>query len=107
MIDAVQRDGTCWMGGTVWQERHAMRISVSDSATTEHDIDISADAVVRAWQLDLRLSAEASGLDDREHRLERVEVTEHCVERAGVAIALDSAGDERRGDISRVRAQFE
>jgi hypothetical protein len=27
-----------------------MRISVSDSSTTEHDIDVSADAVVRAWR---------------------------------------------------------
>jgi glutamate/tyrosine decarboxylase-like PLP-dependent enzyme len=50
VIDAVQRDGTCWMGGTVWRGRHAMRISVSDSSTTEHDIDVSADAVLRAWQ---------------------------------------------------------
>jgi glutamate/tyrosine decarboxylase-like PLP-dependent enzyme len=50
VIDAVQRDGTCWMGGTVWHDRHAMRISVSDSSTTEDDIDISADAVVRAWR---------------------------------------------------------
>jgi glutamate/tyrosine decarboxylase-like PLP-dependent enzyme len=50
VIEAVQRDGTCWMGGTVWHGRHAMRISVSDSSTTEHDIDVSADAVVRAWQ---------------------------------------------------------
>lgn len=49
VIDAVQRDGTCWMGGTTWHRRHAMRISVSDSATTEHDVDVSADAVIRAW----------------------------------------------------------
>ena len=50
VIDAVQREGTCWMGGTAWHGRRAMRISVSDSATTEHDIDVSADAVVRAWR---------------------------------------------------------
>jgi hypothetical protein len=50
VIDAVQRDGTCWMGGTVWHGQHAMRISVSDSSTTEHDIDVSADAVIRAWR---------------------------------------------------------
>ena len=50
VIDAVQRDGTCWMGGTVWHGRHAMRISVSDSSTTEHDIDVSADAILRAWR---------------------------------------------------------
>jgi len=29
VIEAVQRDGTCWAGGTVWQGRTAMRISVS------------------------------------------------------------------------------
>jgi glutamate/tyrosine decarboxylase-like PLP-dependent enzyme len=50
VIAAVQRDGVCWMGGTEWQGRHAMRISVSDSSTTEHDIDVSADAVLRAWR---------------------------------------------------------
>jgi len=37
------------MGGTVWHGRHAMRISVSDSATTVEDIDVSADAVMRSW----------------------------------------------------------
>jgi glutamate/tyrosine decarboxylase-like PLP-dependent enzyme len=29
VVDAVQADGTCWCGGTVWQGRFAMRISVS------------------------------------------------------------------------------
>jgi hypothetical protein len=47
VIDAIQRDGTCWCGGTVWQGRTAMRISVSSWATTEADIDRSLDAVVR------------------------------------------------------------
>ena len=47
MIDAVQRDGTCWCGGTVWQGRAAMRVSVSSWATTETDIDRSLDAVLR------------------------------------------------------------
>src|SRR5215207_2485237 len=49
VIAAVQRDGTCWMGGTEWHGRRAMRISVSDRTTTDADIDISADAVLRAW----------------------------------------------------------
>ena len=39
VIAAVQRDGTCWCGGTVWQGRAAMRLSVSSWATTEADID--------------------------------------------------------------------
>ena len=39
VIDAVQRDGTCWLGGTTWAGRAAMRISVSGWQTTEADID--------------------------------------------------------------------
>lgn len=48
VIDAVQRDGTCWCGGTVWQGRTAMRISVSSWATTADDVERSADAIIRA-----------------------------------------------------------
>jgi len=44
-VAAVQRDGTCWLGGTRWQGRAAMRISVSNWATSESDIDRSADAI--------------------------------------------------------------
>ena len=47
VVSAVQRDGTCWCGGTVWQGTAAMRISVSSWATTESDIDRAADAVIR------------------------------------------------------------
>ena len=47
VIAAVQREGTCWCGGTVWQERHAMRISVSSWATTEADVDQSIAAITR------------------------------------------------------------
>ena len=49
VIEAVQQDGTCWMGGTHWHGRTAMRISVSDSSTTADDIDVAADAVIRVW----------------------------------------------------------
>jgi len=48
VIDRVQRDGTCWLGGTTWRGQAAMRISVSGWSTTEADIDRSADAIVRA-----------------------------------------------------------
>ena len=48
VIEAVQRDGTCWAGGTEWQGQTAMRISVSNWATTEADVDASIDAMVRA-----------------------------------------------------------
>jgi glutamate/tyrosine decarboxylase-like PLP-dependent enzyme len=47
VIDAVQRDGTCWLGGTTWRGRRLMRISVSNWTTTEDDIDRSAKAILR------------------------------------------------------------
>ena len=47
VVAAVQADGTCWCGPTVWQGRAAMRISVSSYATTEADIDVSVAAVNR------------------------------------------------------------
>jgi glutamate/tyrosine decarboxylase-like PLP-dependent enzyme len=47
-IAAIQEDGTCWCGGTVWQGRTAMRISVSSWATTEADVDRSLEAMGRA-----------------------------------------------------------
>ena len=47
VIRRVQEEGTCWCGGTVWHGKTAMRISVSSWATTEDDIDRSADAVIR------------------------------------------------------------
>jgi glutamate/tyrosine decarboxylase-like PLP-dependent enzyme len=47
VIRRVQEDGTCWCGGTVWQGKTAMRISVSSWATTSADIDRSLAAIVR------------------------------------------------------------
>jgi glutamate/tyrosine decarboxylase-like PLP-dependent enzyme len=47
VIDAVQRDGTCWMGGTTWRGRRYMRISVSCWSTTEADVDRSVAAILR------------------------------------------------------------
>ena len=43
----VQEDGTCWCGGTVWQGKTAMRISVSSWATTEEDVELSLSAILR------------------------------------------------------------
>jgi hypothetical protein len=48
IIDAVQREGTCWVGGTTWHGRRLIRVSVSNATTTDHDIDVSADAILRA-----------------------------------------------------------
>ncbi len=41
VIEAIQADGTCWCGGTVWQGQTAMRISVSSWATTDDDVEKS------------------------------------------------------------------
>ena len=46
VIARVQQDGTCWVGGTRWHDRPAMRVSVSNWSTTEEDIDRSADAIL-------------------------------------------------------------
>jgi len=47
VIAAVQDEGTAWMGGTTWQGRAAMRISVSNWSTTEADADRAVDAILR------------------------------------------------------------
>jgi hypothetical protein len=43
----VQADGTCWLGGTTWNDAFAVRVSVSNWSTTEGDIERSAVAIVR------------------------------------------------------------
>ena len=47
IIDAVQREGTCWLGGTTWRGRRLMRVSVSNWSTTEADVDRSVQAILR------------------------------------------------------------
>jgi glutamate/tyrosine decarboxylase-like PLP-dependent enzyme len=47
-IAAIQEDGTCWCGGTVWKNQTAMRISVSNWSTTDSDVDQSIEAILRA-----------------------------------------------------------
>jgi len=48
IIDAVQREGTCWLGATTWRGERLLRFSVSNHSTTADDIDRSVDAVVAA-----------------------------------------------------------
>ena len=50
IITAIQQDGTCWMGGTTWRGRRLMRISVSNYATTEADVDRSIAAILQLVQ---------------------------------------------------------
>ncbi len=48
VVAAIQEDGTCWAGITVWQGRTAMRISVSGWSTTDEDVERSLEAMLRA-----------------------------------------------------------
>ncbi len=50
VITDVQREGTCWLGGTSWRGQAAMRISVSNWSTTETDVRQSVEAIVRAFR---------------------------------------------------------
>ena len=47
VIAAIQQDGTCWCGGTLWQGTAAMRISVSSWATSDDDVEQSIEAILR------------------------------------------------------------
>lgn len=58
IIDAIQADGTCWCGVTVWQGQTAMRISVCNWSTTQDDVDQSLDAIIRI--------AKSEVIDERE-----------------------------------------
>jgi glutamate/tyrosine decarboxylase-like PLP-dependent enzyme len=48
VIRRVQQDGTCWLSGTSWRGRAAMRISVANWSTTDADVERSAAAIRRA-----------------------------------------------------------
>jgi hypothetical protein len=45
-IRAIQEDGTCWCGGTVWHGQTAMRISIASWATDATDIERSLSAII-------------------------------------------------------------
>ena len=49
-IAEIQRDGTCFAGGALWQGLQTMRISVIGGTTSEADANRSADAMIAAWR---------------------------------------------------------
>jgi glutamate/tyrosine decarboxylase-like PLP-dependent enzyme len=51
VVRRVQDDGTCWIAGTTWHGKVALRISIVNWATTDEDIDRSAAAILRAADL--------------------------------------------------------
>jgi len=48
VLKRVQDERVCWLGGTRWHGVEAMRISVSNWSTTDADVDLSADSIIRA-----------------------------------------------------------
>jgi glutamate/tyrosine decarboxylase-like PLP-dependent enzyme len=48
VIARVQQDGTCWLGGSTWRNQAVMRISVSNFATTNVDVEASVAAIIAA-----------------------------------------------------------
>ena len=50
VIAGVQADGTCWASGTTWHGQAAMRISVSNWATSEDDVALSVAAMLRVYR---------------------------------------------------------
>jgi glutamate/tyrosine decarboxylase-like PLP-dependent enzyme len=50
VIDGVQREGTCWAGGTTWRGRAAMRISVSNHSTSVDDVNRSTAAILSVYR---------------------------------------------------------
>ena len=48
VIARVQDDGTCWLGGSTWRNQAVMRISVSNYATTDADVEASIAAIIVA-----------------------------------------------------------
>jgi glutamate/tyrosine decarboxylase-like PLP-dependent enzyme len=44
-VAAIQREGTSWLGGTTWNGEYVVRVSISNWATTDADVDRSAAAI--------------------------------------------------------------
>jgi glutamate/tyrosine decarboxylase-like PLP-dependent enzyme len=61
VIQRVQQGGVCWAGGTRWQGRPAMRISIANWTTTAADVDRSADAILAAVDAVSPSAARAAG----------------------------------------------
>lgn len=49
-LAAIQREGTCWLGGMTWQGQVVLRVPMVNWSTTDGDVDRSADTIARAAQ---------------------------------------------------------
>jgi glutamate/tyrosine decarboxylase-like PLP-dependent enzyme len=50
VITRVQDDRVCWLSGTRWHDMEAMRFSVSNWSTTERDIEMTVESIVRCYR---------------------------------------------------------
>ncbi len=50
VIERVQQGGTCWMSGTTFRGRKAMRISIVGWQTTADDIEVSAHSILDSFR---------------------------------------------------------
>ncbi len=48
VLDELVADGTAILGGTCWRGAPMLRASIANHATTRHDIDLTAEAIIRA-----------------------------------------------------------
>jgi hypothetical protein len=48
VIGAVQDEGVCWLAGTTFREQRAMRVSICNWATSEDDIERTAESILAA-----------------------------------------------------------
>lgn len=60
VAERVQRDGVCWLGTTRWQDRTALRISVSNWRTSLADVEASVASIAAAARACAAMDADAS-----------------------------------------------
>lgn len=49
-VAAIQREGTCWLSGTTWRGQYVLRVSITNWATTEDDVDRASEAIAHVAQ---------------------------------------------------------
>lgn len=50
VIAHVQTEGICFVAGAEWHGDWVMRLSIASGATTKHDIEMAAAAIISAWR---------------------------------------------------------
>jgi glutamate/tyrosine decarboxylase-like PLP-dependent enzyme len=51
VIEAIQKDRVCWVGGSTWKGRKVIRISVCSWMTTEEDVRMSVDSFRKSFTI--------------------------------------------------------